>query len=263
MDLVKKYFAIFLGLFVFVWDVLAYASRHGFAFVRNLLRKKPKQITLKSYIRKVRLEKFFNLCLLNKKSILAGSASICALFICALLIVNQSGTYKYKYEEQYLEIGMELPIIAVGTEQIVKYNETIASKAETVGVALVPEKINTGTFIWPAYGNVTSGYKYRWGRLHTGIDIGVRYAPVYAADGGTVTFAGNSGDGYGKKIIINHGDGRQTVYAHLSEISVSVYEEVHQGVKIGVSGNSGSSTGPHLHFEILINGVPKNPLNYF
>jgi hypothetical protein len=263
MDLVKKYFAIFLGLFVFVWDVLVFASKHSFVFVRNLLRKKPKQITLKSYIRKVRFENFLSLCLRNKKSILAGSASVCALFICALLIVNQAETYEYKYDEQYLEMGMELPIIAVGTEQIVKYNETIASKTESIGAQVVQEKtVAEEKLIWPTNGKITSGYKYRWGKLHTGIDLGVRYAPVYAAGEGTIVFAGNGRDGYGNKIIIKHDAEKSTMYAHLSKINVSVGDEVSRGQKIGISGNTGRTTGPHLHFEVHINGVPVNPLNY-
>ncbi|MDR0357299.1 MAG: M23 family metallopeptidase [Clostridiales Family XIII bacterium] len=130
------------------------------------------------------------------------------------------------------------------------------------GTKELPPLIGLGYFIRPASGSVTSNFGPRWGRTHMGIDIGVRYAPVYAADGGKVVFAGNRGDGLGNTIRIDHGGGRLTVYAHLSKISVSVGQSVFQGQRIATSGNSGNTTGPHLHFEVHINGVPKNPMNY-
>jgi len=86
-----------------------------------------------------------------------------------------------------------------------------------------------------------------------------------AADGGTVTFAGVSGSltsGYGNLIIVDHGNGTETRYAHMDRLSVSVGQEVGQGEVIGTTGNTGSSTGPHLHFEVRENGVPQNPINY-
>jgi murein DD-endopeptidase MepM/ murein hydrolase activator NlpD len=130
------------------------------------------------------------------------------------------------------------------------------------GTKKLPPLIGKGYFIMPANAGITSGFKYRWGKHHDGIDIGVRYGSVVAADGGEVIFAGNRSDGYGNKIIINHGGGRQTLYAHLSEINVNVGEKVFQGQRIATSGNTGSSTGPHLHFEVHINGVPKDPMDY-
>ncbi|MDR2486852.1 MAG: peptidoglycan DD-metalloendopeptidase family protein [Clostridiales Family XIII bacterium] len=130
------------------------------------------------------------------------------------------------------------------------------------GTKTLPPSIGKGYFVWPANGTMTSGFKFRWGRHHNGIDIGVRYGPVFAADGGKVIFAGNRGDGYGNKIVIDHGANRQTLYAHLSELSVKEGETVFQGQTIAISGNTGATTGPHLHFEIHIGGVPKNPLDY-
>jgi hypothetical protein len=492
MDLVKKYFAIFLGLFVFLWDVFAYACRHGFLTIKRrvVILYKKTHLRIRHYSRRTlfiikseivifagikaytlikRLiakgwhytERLFNLCEHNKKSFIAGFFSVCALFICALLITNQATVYEYSYKGQILgmvkdeeqiyitvdlldhnlstETGAEVVIdkdkdievkkivvlnpkegkidtdedilnnltdlkdtkvvdvrsysievngakvaylsshadaeavlykiegaaldgklreeyedikfmedvdivqedvmntslmnvdqayttitggakdslITVGTVEIVKYNEVIPFETENVeterlykgdsilqtsgrdgtnrvtaevtyvsgkevsrsvvskkvtkepiakkvmvGTKKVPEKISKGSFIWPAYGKVTSGFKYRWGRMHNGIDIGVRYASVYAADGGTVTYAGGTSNGYGNQVIINHGGGRSTVYAHLSKINVEVGEKVYQGMRIAVSGNSGASTGPHLHFEIQINGAPQNPLKY-
>jgi len=97
--------------------------------------------------------------------------------------------------------------------------------------------------------------------LHTGVDLVAKYVPLRAAKAGVVTFAGNM-SGYGKIIIIRHDNGYETRYAHLSVISTNVGEHVNQGDLIGKTGNSGRTTGAHLHFEIRHNGVPKNPMKY-
>ena len=97
--------------------------------------------------------------------------------------------------------------------------------------------------------------------LHTGVDLVAKYVPLRAAKAGVVTFAGNM-SGYGKIIIIRHDNGYETRYAHLSVISTNVGEHVNQGDLIGKTGNSGRTTGAHLHFEIGQNGVPKNPMKY-
>ena len=97
--------------------------------------------------------------------------------------------------------------------------------------------------------------------LHTGVDLVAKYVPLRAAKAGVVTFAGNM-SGYGKIIIIKHDNGYETRYAHLSVISTNVGEHVNQGDLIGKTGNSGRTTGAHLHFEIRQNGVPKNPMKY-
>ena len=97
--------------------------------------------------------------------------------------------------------------------------------------------------------------------LHTGVDLVAKYVPLRAAKAGAVTFAGNM-SGYGKIIIIRHDNGYETRYAHLSVISTNVGEHVNQGDLIGKTGNSGRTTGAHLHFEIRQNGVPKNPMKY-
>ena len=126
----------------------------------------------------------------------------------------------------------------------------------------------TGNFRWPCSGRITS---YFGGRKspggigstnHKGIDIAGRYGtPIYAADGGTVTYAGWMG-GYGYTIRIDHGNGKQTIYAHNSRLTASVGQHVHKGQQIAKMGSTGNSTGNHCHFEVRINGVAKNPLSY-
>src|SRR5580765_4187233 len=116
-------------------------------------------------------------------------------------------------------------------------------------------------FIWPVNGPVTSGFGMRWGRMHEGIDIGVGYGtPIHAAASGTVIFAGWMG-GYGNFVIIDHGGGLSTGYAHQSSIAVGG-GSVTQGQVIGYVGCTGHCFGPHLHFEVRINGNPVDPLGY-
>lgn len=119
-----------------------------------------------------------------------------------------------------------------------------------------------GRYIWPTQGRFSSPFGMRWGRMHTGIDISnLRGTPIYAADGGTVIYARRK-SGYGNLIILYHGDGRETYYGHLNAYASSEGQTVEKGQLIGYMGNTGRSTGPHLHFEIRINGVPQNPLNF-
>lgn len=136
------------------------------------------------------------------------------------------------------------------------------SKIVLKGTKKAPAKKGTGTFIMPTYGILTSEYGYRWGRNHDGIDIGASTGTaIRAADGGTVTLSGWY-YGYGLTIIIDHGGGYKTLYGHNSANYVSVGEKVFQGQTIGAVGNTGNSTGPHLHFEIQYFGVPQNPFAY-
>jgi LysM repeat protein len=113
---------------------------------------------------------------------------------------------------------------------------------------------------WPTSGHRITQY-YSW--RHSGLDIANKTGtPIYAADDGTVTVVGWNRGGYGNQIIIAHSGGKQTRYAHLSAFSVNVGQKVSKGQYIGAMGSTGRSTGPHLHFEVLINGRQYNPLNY-
>lgn len=118
----------------------------------------------------------------------------------------------------------------------------------------------TGRLGWPTtIHTVTSGFGQRWGKLHDGIDIGVPIGTeVRAADGGEVSLAGPFG-GYGNYVSIDHGGGLTTFYGHLSEIDVRTGQRVNKGDKIALSGNSGHSTGPHLHFGVHKSGKPVDP----
>jgi murein DD-endopeptidase MepM/ murein hydrolase activator NlpD len=126
----------------------------------------------------------------------------------------------------------------------------------------------TGDMVRPVSGPVTSPFGYRihpilhYRKLHTGVDFGVGYgSPIYAADSGTVIYATWMG-GYGNVIMINHGGGISTLYAHQSSLAVGNGAHVTRGQTIGRVGSTGFSTGPHLHFEVRVNGNPVNPMGY-
>lgn len=115
---------------------------------------------------------------------------------------------------------------------------------------------------WPVGGPVTSEFGSRWGRLHAGIDIGSGSGtPIRAAKAGTVIFAGSQG-GYGNVVIIDHGGGLTTLYAHQSRLGTNDGADVAQGEVVGFVGSTGHSTGPHLHFETRVGGSPQNPRRY-
>ncbi|MBJ7348268.1 MAG: peptidoglycan DD-metalloendopeptidase family protein [Thermoleophilaceae bacterium] len=125
-----------------------------------------------------------------------------------------------------------------------------------------PIKHGTGQLIWPINGTFSSPFGYRWGHLHAGIDIADPIGtPIRAADGGRVAYAGWM-SGYGNYTCIQHTGSMSTCYGHQSSIGVSVGQQVSQGDVIGNVGNTGHSFGPHLHFEVRINGNPVDPMGY-
>lgn len=135
-----------------------------------------------------------------------------------------------------------------------------------------PEKVYTGgQFMWPTTATyITSPFGFRIHPVtgvytgHTGVDIGCSYgSPVYAAADGTVILASTSYGGYGVAVVIDHGSGISTLYGHNDHLKVSVGQQVKRGQVIAASGSSGVSTGPHLHFEVRINGQYVDPMQYF
>jgi murein DD-endopeptidase MepM/ murein hydrolase activator NlpD len=138
-------------------------------------------------------------------------------------------------------------------------NKIIAAQAQRAVTSLGESGAG---FIWPLNGPITSGYGYRWGRMHTGIDIdGYTGQPIVASKGGRVILA-SSYSGYGNTVIIDHGGGVSTLYAHMSSFNTSSGSSVGQGQVIGSVGCTGSCTGDHLHFEVRVNGSPVDPMGY-
>ena len=117
-------------------------------------------------------------------------------------------------------------------------------------------------FIWPVDGPVVSGFGMRWGRMHEGIDITASTGtPIRAAASGTVIWSAWRG-GYGNCVVIDHGNGLATLYAHASALIATVGQSVAQGDTVALVGSTGNSSGPHLHFEVRVNGVAVDPLLY-
>ena len=136
----------------------------------------------------------------------------------------------------------------------------------------IPSNYTGGAFQWPSATThlVTSPYGYRIhpvtgkSRFHAGIDIGAGYGTsILAANSGVVIVAGYNAGGYGNYVVINHGGGYTTLYAHCSSLLVSVGQQVSRGQVIATCGSTGMSTGPHIHFEVQLNGQTTNPMQYF
>ncbi len=178
----------------------------------------------------------------------------------------------YKGMTEVKQQGQEGKQIITG--KITKINDTIVKrnlkKTELIsepvdeitleGTADIPKTRATGSYSMPIRGfTYTSGFGARWGRMHTGVDLAAPVGTsIYAADGGVVTRSSYYG-GYGYCIDIDHENGEVTRYAHCSKLLVSVGERVYKGQEIALCGNTGNSTGPHLHFEIIVNGTQIDP----
>ena len=184
------------------------------------------------------------------------------------------GDYKITSPGQYGAADVVASVTYVNgteTERTILSSVTLkepVTEQRVQGTKERPTWYPTGTFRWPTSGRITS---YFGGRKspggigstnHKGIDIAGRYGtPIYAADGGTVTYSGWMG-GYGYTVRVDHGKGKVTYYAHNSSLLVSVGQHVYKGQQIAKMGSTGNSTGNHCHFEVRVNGVARNPLNY-
>lgn len=200
------------------------------------------------------------------------------------VVVSEQKTYTEEYdaEVQYIDDDTQYQGTNTVVQEAVKGERIVTAIIEytngtetdrdiineEITKEAVAKVVKRGTKSRPTYikpisgGRKTSGYGQRWGRLHKGVDWAcVVGTTVHASRGGKVVSAGWNGS-YGYSVLIDHGDGVKTRYAHMSKLSVSAGQYVEQGETIGKSGNTGRSTGPHLHFEIIINGSPVDPLKY-
>jgi murein DD-endopeptidase MepM/ murein hydrolase activator NlpD len=153
-------------------------------------------------------------------------------------------------------------------EGLLAQSAALAAKiqaAQAAAAYATPVRSSTASasgFVWPVHGILTSTFGWRWGRMHEGIDIAVgNGTPVVASASGTVIVAGWMG-GYGNLVVVDHGNGIATAYGHNTSIAVGVGQSVAQGQLIAYSGNTGNSTGPHVHFEVRVNGGAVDPLGY-
>jgi murein DD-endopeptidase MepM/ murein hydrolase activator NlpD len=184
------------------------------------------------------------------------------------------GDYKITSPGQYGAADVVASVTYVNgteTERTVLSSVTLrepVTEQRVQGTKERPSWYPTGHFRWPCSGRITSTFGGRkspggiGSTNHKGIDIAASYGtPIYAADGGTITYSGWMG-GYGYTVRVDHGNGKQTYYAHNSKLLVSVGQHVYKGQQIAKMGSTGNSTGNHCHFEVRINGVAKNPMSY-
>ncbi len=175
------------------------------------------------------------------------------------------------WSQPNIEAGTWL-VIPSGRREFVNWSAPVIPLDDpSVGSVLGPGACSTvasgavgnGIFVWPANNHFLSGFDYSPNANHPAIDIdGEEGDPVYASDSGVVVYAGWNNWGYGNTIVINHGNGWQTLYAHLSSLYVGCGQSVIQGGNIGTIGSTGNSTGSHLHFEMMLSGTKVNPHDY-
>lgn len=181
------------------------------------------------------------------------------------MYVNERKTIS-EGENGVMEVTAKVTKINGKASQVDIVSQTITKKPlkEVVMVGSIPvPSIGTGEFIQPFYGLITSRFGQERNRNHQGLDIaGETGEPILAADNGVVAVAEYNDNGYGNLVIIDHNNGFVTYYAHLHEIDVKEGDVVQKGETVGLLGNTGRSTGPHLHFEVREDGVPINPETY-
>ncbi|GAB3231900.1 hypothetical protein GCM10027447_27360 [Glycomyces halotolerans] len=130
------------------------------------------------------------------------------------------------------------------------------AEAQAAAEAVAPE------WLWPSHDHISSHYGPRWGRLHAGMDFANEHGdPIWAIGAGEVVYSGWM-SGYGNFVVIDHGGGLETAYAHASELLVGVGDRVEPGDQISVTGTTGNSTAPHLHFEVRVNGQQVDPYQW-
>jgi murein DD-endopeptidase MepM/ murein hydrolase activator NlpD len=181
-------------------------------------------------------------------------------------LVKESKTQLAKIEAQQKALEAEQKKIDLEMDKARKQLDNIISQANNDKTTNDKITYDQSNFLWPTpgYYRITSPYGMRNGRLHKGVDIGAPTgAKIVSAKAGVVYTKAYDSGGYGNYVIVNHGGGYMTVYAHMSSVSVSKGQEVAKGQKIGEVGSTGRSTGPHLHFEIRKDGTAGNPMNYY
>jgi murein DD-endopeptidase MepM/ murein hydrolase activator NlpD len=180
---------------------------------------------------------------------------------------GKNGTRKVEAQIIYVNGEERYRTVTATTDILPVVNQVLTVGAQTyTDDSIIGDGKATGTFVWPLpyTKNITSYFASRWGSFHGAIDIAGGYThgkPIIASDGGVVVEAGFH-NSYGNYVLIDHGNGFKTRYAHCSVLEVKKGDKVAQGQYIAKVGNTGFVTGSHLHFEVIKDGRLVNPLNY-
>lgn len=207
--------------------------------------------------------------IIAQREIVEEQKNSVALLRQELLAKKQQYEAEATQQEQLIgRLKQDKAALAAAQSQLARDSDAIASLIREKVAASSGFVRGTGVFGYPVSGRITSGFGNRrhpilgTSRFHAGIDFGASQGTtIHAADSGQVIFSGWYG-GYGRAVVIDHGGGITTLYAHASRLYVSVGESVTQGQAIAAVGSTGLSTGPHLHFEVRENGNPVNPMAY-
>ena len=210
--------------------------------------------------------KYYALAVDNEEKLYVSTFEEAEEIVDGLKEKNSNNVDELSIVEKYVTDKFELTDTETAIADL--YEKKVIVAKQSSGV-IKSASVGTGykdagiSFAKPVSATITSRFGARWGRNHKGIDFGVPVGTsIKAAAAGTVTYAGWNSGGYGYLVIISHGNGVQTYYGHCSSIITHVGAQVNDGDLIAKSGNTGRSTGPHLHFEIRINDVAYNPELY-
>lgn len=216
-----------------------------------------------------------------KISIVLSATAIFCLFSCNRIMALENNAPSKKIVQKKTAVSSNLVKKQLNnkkSELLIKNKSKAVVKQNTVNKKSVPvmsqktdNKNGVGTFCMPVSGTITSSFGYRKltmpdgsvsSEIHEGLDIAAAMGTkISAAFGGTVKFAGVQ-SGYGNTIILSHANGIETLYGHCSKLNVKIGETVNKGETIAEVGSTGRSTGPHVHFEVRLNGKAVNPVNY-
>ncbi|MGE4318567.1 MAG: M23 family metallopeptidase [Deferribacterales bacterium] len=280
----RKISSTFITVFLAAVFLYVAASSAGFYYLSNLYKEKQVLITYKT--ENIKLKKQINgyenqLVVINDK---LASVSELENKVRSLAVYGKAGSGKKQLAIGGKEVDVTQDISSISARKDKDYFKDLSSALTNLGTELEKKALSLSELadyleeqklllsstpsIWPTNGWISSHFGYRispfTGRrvFHEGLDVASKIgAPVRATAAGTVVFSGRK-NGYGRVVIIDHGFGYMTKYAHNSANLVNAGDKVKKGDRIAQVGNSGRSTGPHVHYEVLVNGVPVNPLKF-
>ena len=175
---------------------------------------------------------------------------------------NDVAALKQQKLQDISKLSAEEQAAASEIDALQQASNELAAKIQAAQAARSSTTPSASGLVWPVQGPITSPFGWRWGRMHEGIDIGAGTGtPIHAAAAGTIIYCGWE-SGYGNLVVIDNGGNLATAYGHQSAIAVTCGQHVDQGQVIGYVGCTGHCTGPHLHFEVRINGSPVDPMGY-